>query len=839
MSAVRVPIPRRALAGLAAATVGAACLAPRFPLVLIGAAAGFVAVTAALSAPPLWAVYFLTGSSFLSGFALPFGPLHVRPEQVAAPIVAAIVIFGRRSGRLPWQGLLVALWICAGLCGAFGEREGGRALVHTLRLCATVLPLFLIPFLARRPEQARKAWNGFLVLATLESVVALGAWGAHLFFGTMWGVTAEIGLGYVHPQGTLLEPNLLGTLSAAAAIALIFRALSREETSTRRLVAAFAALVSLSAVAVSLTRAAWIALPLGLVFVFVARSLTTPAKPSHLRARAWRLGGIAMAAFALALFFFTITSRGSIQTRSGFLGKIGSLGRLIDDPNVRVRLRSYEQALRLWRASPLFGSGHGAMERLAGGEDKELAWAGNLEVHLLVDSGIAGLAFFMAFVGATLLPLCSIAFGRRERSDALRAAEQLGALFVILLCAQATDSSWLASMWVVFGLAIAGRSEVAGTNRLIRLLYVHPSDELYGSDRVLLELVSRLDRSRFAPQVLLSTDVPYAGRLSRRLLELGIPVSTLRIGVLRRKALGDPLHALRYAFDVVLSTVRISWFLVHERIDLVHANTVTVFPAAFAARLAGKKLVWHLHEIVTDRPGRALLHALVRNLAHRIVVVSEAARKSLGRAGLHAEIISNGIEAREAAPVPAEPPRIAYIGRLSARKGPHVLLRAAARVLPAHPPVRFILAGDEFGGAEGLTRELKDEAERLGISSSVEFRPFAEDVTPLLEEASIVVSPSILPESFGLILLEAMATGRPVVASAHGGPAELIVEGETGFLVPPGDDVALAAALDRLLSDKVLRERLGSAGRERARLRFRVTESVRRFETIYGEVATS
>ena len=585
------------------------------------------------------------------------------------------------------------------------------------------------------------------------------------------------------------------------------------------------------------------------MLVLALRSTTSIVPAPVLRRRALTLASSALLALLGSVLLFSFfPPRDALEARGGVLGKILSLRALADDPNVRVRVRSYEAALNMWRVSPLFGAGHGAMERLAGEEDKDLAWAGNLEVHLLVDTGLVGLSLFLAL----LLRILWIT-GRsitRARSVAARdhGLERLGALLVLLLCAQATETSWLASLWVVLGLTLAGptsrRGDVdaapsprpAAPLPPLRILYVHPSDELYGSDRILLDLVERLDRSRFVPLVLLSNDVSYEGRLSKRLATEGVAVRRLRIGVLRRRVLTSPWRAAHYALDLAISTFRITALILFERIDLVHANTVTVFPAALATRLAGRRLVWHLHEIVTDRPGRAFLHALVRSLAHRIVVVSEAARASLGPAGVRAEVVSNGIAPRGPSPAPAQPPCVAYIGRLSARKGPHVLLRAAARVLAAHPNVRFLIAGDEFGGGDELRRELVSEAGRLGISASVEFRPFSEDVSSLLTQASIVVSPSILPESFGLILLEAMAFGRPVVASAHGGPSELIVDGETGLLVPPGDAAALAAALDRLLKDAGLRARLGAAGRVRAQGRYPVAESVRRFEAIYREL---
>ena len=114
---------------------------------------------------------------------------------------------------------------------------------------------------------------------------------------------------------------------------------------------------------------------------------------------------------------------------------------------------------------------------------------------------------------------------------------------------------------------------------------------------------------------------------------------------------------------------------------------------------------------------------------------------------------------------------------------------------------------DEY---EGELRRLVDE---LGIAARVEFRGFCEDVGEELAGADVLVHASIIPEPFGQVVVEGMAAGLPVVAAAAGGPAEVLVDGETGLLYPPGDVEALAARLRRLATDGALRRQLGSRAR--------------------------
>ncbi len=812
----------------------------------------------------------LLAGSFLSGWAYPVGESLVRPEQLAGPLVALALLFRRRARPLPRVALPVLAWILLGAFSAMSLPDPQRALVHAIRLLATVAPVFALPALLVSRADAERAWNGFLALIVLEALVALACAVSHEALGTTAGVTVERYLGFSHPHGTLLEPNLLGMLSAVGALAFGLRAVSTGLPRAVRWRSGFLGTVLLASLAASVTRAAWIALLIATLACAALRTYGSPKSAPWDRRRSSRsrlglarlltatvgLGALLLGFGGLVPGSRDLLAKASdlLDADAGIPRKVALLGRPDEDPNVGVRLRTYEAAMRVFSEHPLFGAGHGAMERLLGDEDRTLAWAGNLEVHLLADTGVVGLSLILGFVGAvfarTLHQLAS-ATDATDAASRCRARERFGALLILVLCAQATETSWLSSFWVLMGLALAASADdtLASQRRSVRpktrILYVHPSDELYGSDRVLLDLVKNLDRGSFEPHVLLSKDVPYRGLLTTKLRAEGITVWNMRVGVLRRRILSSPRHAARYAWDVLFSTFRIARLLIQQRIEIVHANTVTVLPAAFAARLAGRRLLWHIHEIVTSRPGRGLLQGVVLLLAHRVVVVSHAAREALcgkrsEKNGRVVEVIPNGSPDRGALPFGEGAPVVAYIGRLSRRKGPFVLLQAAARVLArdAHSNVRFVFEGDEVEGGDAILTQLRLEARRLGIEGSVEFRPFREDVRDVLAQALVVVSPSILPESFGLILLEAMMAGRAVVASDHGGPRELVAHKETGLLVPPGDPAALAAALEELLASPEIAPRMGANGRARALREFPLSRTVHQFEALYWELLT-
>jgi glycosyltransferase involved in cell wall biosynthesis len=178
---------------------------------------------------------------------------------------------------------------------------------------------------------------------------------------------------------------------------------------------------------------------------------------------------------------------------------------------------------------------------------------------------------------------------------------------------------------------------------------------------------------------------------------------------------------------------------------------------------------------------------------------------------------------------------VLFLGTLEAEKGIVDLLQAVASLRPAIPDVRLVCAGE--GDRAGAVAR---HAERLGIGDAVKFigRVGPSGKRTLLESAAAFVLPSSA-EGLPVSLLEAMAAGVPVIASPTGGVPEAVVDGVSGFLVAPGDSVALSRLLRKLLLERVLGARLGAAGRESVRLRFAPERSIARLEEIYAAAGVS
>ena len=288
--------------------------------------------------------------------------------------------------------------------------------------------------------------------------------------------------------------------------------------------------------------------------------------------------------------------------------------------------------------------------------------------------------------------------------------------------------------------------------------------------------------------------------------------------------------------------------------DVLHTHTAlaaNVLSRA-AGRLGGAAVVSHVHIENHFRPNRAAraIHTALDNgsarLAARVLAVSDDTRRSLVAQGYPpqlVEVVHNGIDAgaeaarhgvglRAELGVPEDAVLIGEIARLCDVKGQRDLIEAAALV----PGVHVALAGADLEQGGDYRAMLERLAGDRGVASRVHFLGFRDDAAAVLDQLDVLVLPSWI-EGLPVIVLEAMAHAKPVIATPVGGTAELVADGETGLLVPPGDPERLAGAIRTLASDPELRGRLGPAGRERVERDFSETAMTRRVLEVYDAVA--
>jgi glycosyltransferase involved in cell wall biosynthesis len=247
--------------------------------------------------------------------------------------------------------------------------------------------------------------------------------------------------------------------------------------------------------------------------------------------------------------------------------------------------------------------------------------------------------------------------------------------------------------------------------------------------------------------------------------------------------------------------------------DLVHAHWLPAGAIALTLRRPYVVQVWGT-DVELARRAPWLARPILRRARRVLAASSWLADAARGLGARDVDVIPSGVDVPESVEPEAEPPEVLYAGRLSPEKGVEELLAAA-------DGMRLVVAGDG---------PLRDR-----VPSALGFVPH-DELERLLGRAAVVACPS-RREGFGVVCAEAMAHARPVVASAVGGLLDLVVDGETGLLVPPRDPQALRRALERLLDDEELRHTLGGAARERIRRRFAWDVVVDRTLELYAEAA--
>lgn len=352
--------------------------------------------------------------------------------------------------------------------------------------------------------------------------------------------------------------------------------------------------------------------------------------------------------------------------------------------------------------------------------------------------------------------------------------------------------------------------------RRCRVVHVTQGLEMGGLERLLVEFARRTDRERFD---LHFVSLSGRGLLAEEVEAAGWPVTAL--------CQGDGFRPLLYA--------NLAWLLARLRADAVHTHDERpLIYAAPAARAAFVRRVVHTRHRGADLVTTSRQKALLRFAAARVdafVCVSADAAELARRQGVREQavrVLTNGIDLeRFRADAYAGDGPCVVVARLTAEKDVATLLDAAARVVAEVPEFRLLVAGD------GPCRaELEAQAQRLNLSERVEFLGTVRDVPPLLARCRLFVLPS-KTEGISLTLLEAMASGLPVVATRVGGNPEVVADGETGLLVPSGDPAALGQALVRLYREPDLAKRFGRAGRERVEKHFDLARMIREYEALY------
>ncbi len=276
-------------------------------------------------------------------------------------------------------------------------------------------------------------------------------------------------------------------------------------------------------------------------------------------------------------------------------------------------------------------------------------------------------------------------------------------------------------------------------------------------------------------------------------------------------------------FPEAIKYVRISR---RHAVRLIHLNNGIYLPHILASKINGVPCVCHTR-------GFAKANPVVRFLANMIdhhVAISSAVQENLIQLGVPEDRITLVHDAvdlkefntdvdfthilKEFGLIPKQP-TYGIFGRVIGWKGIREFILAAAEVSRKIPDARGFVVGDISDGDEKFFHEMQNLRSNLGLEDKIIFTGYRKDVPAIMALMNIIVHASIQPEPFGMVIIEGMAAGKPIVATRAGGPLDIVEDGETGYLVEMGDSIALGESITTLLRDPVLCKTMGKKGRER------------------------
>ncbi|HUS57253.1 MAG TPA: glycosyltransferase family 4 protein [Planctomycetota bacterium] len=365
----------------------------------------------------------------------------------------------------------------------------------------------------------------------------------------------------------------------------------------------------------------------------------------------------------------------------------------------------------------------------------------------------------------------------------------------------------------------------------IRVLYLSDTGgRMGGAAYSLLSLIRRLDRSAVAPYALLGSDGDFADALRG----LGVDVEVSALEPIVRSY--NPFSILRSIRRLIAGAGKVRRVVREKSIRIIHANDNTVvFHAVVPAMLTGSKSVWHVRSPV-QRLGRVGAFLVKHSDALVFCSDSNAApfRKFFPKYTQKVFVACEGVDApalveqsqrpsiRQEYDIPPDVPLVGIVGRITRIKGQDEFLKAAVIVSKLEPKVRFVVVGAPVAGSRealeadsAYADEIKQLAGKLSVADKTIFTGYRHDAPAVMKDLTVLAVPS-RREGLGLVALEAMALGVPVVVSSAGGLPELVTNEVNGLVVPPNAAGALGLAIVRLLENRQLAKRLAEEGRKTA-----------------------
>ena len=366
---------------------------------------------------------------------------------------------------------------------------------------------------------------------------------------------------------------------------------------------------------------------------------------------------------------------------------------------------------------------------------------------------------------------------------------------------------------------------------MTNILYLsHTGSAIGGGENRLLDLVKNLDRNSYNPIIV----CPDSGEFSHILEKLGIPVYICHLPGWRK--------AVSYPFRF-LAASRLSKIARKHHIHLVHTSDLWLnYYAWRVGKSLGIPAISHVRNVLKpEHVQKHLFHKL-----HRIIAISRRTKEPLVLGGIpseNIEAIYNGIDLAKFSmdstngsnvlrrDYPLNGHLVGLIGRFEPFKRQREFVHVIAEVLRTRQDVSFLIVGEPADGQSAYFREVQKDVEKYGVAENVVFTGYRRDMPEVLASLDLLVTLSA-----GGVVIEAMASGLPVIGTDLGSASETIDNGVTGMLLPQNDIHAVSEAIVHLLDDRQMRDEMGKAGRKRVEKLFDIRKNIKLVEAVYEDL---
>ncbi|AGX43827.1 glycosyltransferase family 4 protein [Clostridium saccharobutylicum] len=385
---------------------------------------------------------------------------------------------------------------------------------------------------------------------------------------------------------------------------------------------------------------------------------------------------------------------------------------------------------------------------------------------------------------------------------------------------------------------------------MIKILYLHAGAEMYGADKVLLELIKGLDKTRFNPIVVL----PCEGILVNALRKEGIETEVIPYPILRRKYF-NLKGIIKYIISYRKYCKLILKLVKDKNINLLHINTTAVLEGIYLRKKLKIPMIWHVHEIlINPKIIYKFISFIIGKYSDRTVVVSNAVGNHLINSnrvnpnkvktiynGVNNAIFNSNNETeylREELQIPKDAFIVGMIGRVNAWKGQKDFLAAIEPILAKYHNVYAVMVGGVFEGEEWRMEELKQKVSESHFKDRIIIQNFRKDCPNLHNIFDIFVLPSTNPDPLPTVVLEAMATGKPVIGYKHGGICEMVVDEETGLLAEVRNTEDMSSKIELLIKDRIKMIDMGIQAKKRQKMMFSLKSYIESFSKLYSNLVS-